>query len=154
MIRTQSCDSHRAGSHSIFLFLCDTGITVLLVISVGRRFSRGPETHGNTWSATKGYLGDRRQTGPELHHSSVKTQNEQRRDYKVSDRQSAMWSWNYCYYFRSIMSMDARDQFHVDMVEQMLKFTPSPEERALLDEHAEEMEHLARADRFLFELSK
>ena len=25
--------------------------------------------------------------------------------------------------------MDARDQFPVDMVEQMLKFTPSPEER-------------------------
>jgi len=40
------------------------------------------------------------------------------------------------------------------MVEQMLKFTPSPEERALLDEHAEEIDHLARADRFLFELSK
>ena len=27
------------------------------------------------------------------------------------------------------MTMDARDQFPVDMVEQMLKFTPSPEER-------------------------
>ena len=52
------------------------------------------------------------------------------------------------------MTMDARDQFPVDMVEQMLKFTPSPEERALLDEHAEEIDHLARADRFLFELSK
>ena len=55
---------------------------------------------------------------------------------------------------KAIMSMDARDVFPVDMVEQMLKFTPTPEERALLDEHAEEMEHLARADRFLFELSK
>jgi len=55
---------------------------------------------------------------------------------------------------RAIMSMDSRDQFPVDMVEQMLKFTPSPEERALLDEHAEEIDHLARADRFLFELSK
>ena len=50
--------------------------------------------------------------------------------------------------------MDGRDQFPVDMVEQMLKFTPSPEERALLDEHADEIDHLARADRFLFELSK
>ena len=56
--------------------------------------------------------------------------------------------------FRAIMTMDARDQFPVDMVEQMLKFTPSPEERALLDEHADEIDHLARADRFLFELSK
>jgi len=55
---------------------------------------------------------------------------------------------------RAIMTMDSRDQFPVDMVEQMLKFTPSPEERALLDEHADEIDHLARADRFLFELSK
>ena len=55
---------------------------------------------------------------------------------------------------RAILTMDARDQFPVDMVEQMLKFTPSPEERALLDEHADEIDHLARADRFLFELSK
>ena len=31
-----------------------------------------------------------------------------------------------------IMSMDNRDVFPVDMVEQMLKFTPTPEERALL----------------------
>jgi len=55
---------------------------------------------------------------------------------------------------RAILTMDGRDQFPVDMVEQMLKFTPSPEERALLDEHADEIDHLARADRFLFELSK
>jgi len=55
---------------------------------------------------------------------------------------------------KAIMTMDARDQFPVDMVEQMLKFTPSPEERALLDEHADDIDHLARADRFLFELSK
>ena len=46
------------------------------------------------------------------------------------------------------MSMDARANFPTDMVEQMLKFTPTPEERAMLDEHAEEMEHLARADRY------
>ena len=46
------------------------------------------------------------------------------------------------------MSMDCRANFQTDMVEQMLKFTPTPEERAMLDEHAEEMEHLARADRY------
>ena len=50
-------------------------------------------------------------------------------------------------YSRAIMSMDMRDQFPVDMVEQMLKFTPTPEERALLDEHADDIDHLARADR-------
>ena len=47
------------------------------------------------------------------------------------------------------MSMDARANFPTDMVEQMLKFTPTPEERAMLDEHAEEMDHLARADRYV-----
>jgi len=50
--------------------------------------------------------------------------------------------------------MDSGERFPADMVEQMLKFTPSPEERALLDEHADELDSLARADRFLFELSK
>ena len=60
----------------------------------------------------------------------------------------------YIHSYRSIMSMDARSMLVTDMVEQMLKFTPSPEERALLDEHADEIDHLARADRFLFELSK
>eukprot|EP00095_Tigriopus_kingsejongensis_P000197 snap_masked-scaffold41_size498431-processed-gene-1.12 protein:Tk00197 transcript:snap_masked-scaffold41_size498431-processed-gene-1.12-mRNA-1 annotation:"disheveled-associated activator of" len=55
---------------------------------------------------------------------------------------------------KAIMSMDSREHFPADMVEQMLKFTPTPEERALLDEHADEIDHLARADRFLFELSK
>lgn len=43
--------------------------------------------------------------------------------------------------------MDSRDQFPADMVEQMLKFTPTPEERALLDEHADELEHLGRKKR-------
>ena len=64
-------------------------------------------------------------------------------------------SWNRCRsneeITKAIMSMDGRDVFPVDMVEQMLKFTPTPEERALLDEHAEELDHMARADRFLFE---
>ena len=64
-------------------------------------------------------------------------------------------SWNNCRsneeITKAIMSMDGRDVFPVDMVEQMLKFTPTPEERALLDEHAEELDHMARADRFLFE---
>lgn len=55
---------------------------------------------------------------------------------------------------RSILSMDANEQLPIDMVEQLLKFTPSAEERALLDEHSEDIDSLARADRFLFEISK
>lgn len=53
-----------------------------------------------------------------------------------------------------IMSMDSRDQLPLDMVEQLLKFTPSSEEAALLEEHSEEIDNLARADRFLYEISK
>lgn len=57
-------------------------------------------------------------------------------------------------YFRAILSMDSNEQLPIDMVEQLLKFTPSAEERALLDEHSEDIESLARADRFLYEISK
>ncbi|XP_063226391.1 disheveled-associated activator of morphogenesis 1 isoform X2 [Bacillus rossius redtenbacheri] len=55
---------------------------------------------------------------------------------------------------RAILSMDSKDQLPIDMVEQLLKFTPSAEESALLEEHSEEIDSLARADRFLYEISK
>ncbi|BFG00259.1 disheveled-associated activator of morphogenesis 1 [Drosophila madeirensis] len=55
---------------------------------------------------------------------------------------------------KAILSMDCNEQLQLDMVEQLLKFTPSAEERALLDEHSEDIESLARADRFLYEISK
>ncbi|KAL1138866.1 hypothetical protein AAG570_008928, partial [Ranatra chinensis] len=53
-----------------------------------------------------------------------------------------------------ILSMDSRDELPPDMVEQLLKFTPSSEEAALLEEHSDEIDNLARADRFLYEISK
>ncbi|XP_049825993.1 disheveled-associated activator of morphogenesis 1 isoform X2 [Aethina tumida] len=55
---------------------------------------------------------------------------------------------------KAILSMDSKEQLPIDMVEQLLKFTPSPEEAALLEEHSDEIESLARADRFLYEISK
>ncbi|XP_061390121.1 disheveled-associated activator of morphogenesis 1 [Musca vetustissima] len=55
---------------------------------------------------------------------------------------------------KAILSMDCNEQLALDMVEQLLKFTPSAEERALLDEHSEDIDSLARADRFLYEISK
>lgn len=58
------------------------------------------------------------------------------------------------YDLRAILSMDSKDQLPIDMVEQLLKFTPSAEEAALLEEHSEEIDSLARADRFLYEISK
>lgn len=53
---------------------------------------------------------------------------------------------------KAILSMDNKEQLPMDMVEQLLKFTPSPEEAALLEEHSDDT--LARADRFLYEISK
>ncbi|XP_044737044.1 disheveled-associated activator of morphogenesis 1 isoform X2 [Chrysoperla carnea] len=53
-----------------------------------------------------------------------------------------------------ILSMDSKEQLPIDMVEQLLKFTPSTEEAALLEEHSDEIDSLARADRFLYEISK
>ncbi|XP_076030296.1 disheveled-associated activator of morphogenesis-like protein [Oratosquilla oratoria] len=55
---------------------------------------------------------------------------------------------------RVLLKMDSDSELAPDMVEQLLKFTPSPEEKAMLEEHADEIEMLARADRFLLEISK
>ncbi|XP_076360416.1 disheveled-associated activator of morphogenesis 1-like isoform X3 [Tachypleus tridentatus] len=55
---------------------------------------------------------------------------------------------------KAILSMDSKDQLPKDMVEQLMKFTPNPEEKALLDEHSAEIESMARADRFLYEISR
>ena len=50
--------------------------------------------------------------------------------------------------------MDSDGELAPDMVEQLLKFTPTAEEKAMLEEHLDEIENLARADRFLYEISK
>ncbi|XP_060532378.1 disheveled-associated activator of morphogenesis 1 isoform X2 [Cylas formicarius] len=55
---------------------------------------------------------------------------------------------------KAILSMDSKENLPIDMIEQLLKFTPSPEESALLEEHSDEIDSLARADRFLYEISK
>ncbi|XP_064489611.1 disheveled-associated activator of morphogenesis 1-like isoform X2 [Ornithodoros turicata] len=55
---------------------------------------------------------------------------------------------------KAILSMDSKDQIPKDMVEQLLKFLPSPEEKTLLEEHSTEMESMAKADRFLYEISR
>lgn len=50
--------------------------------------------------------------------------------------------------------MDSDGELAPDMVEQLLKFTPTIEEKTMLEEHQDEMDTLARADRFLFQISK
>lgn len=50
--------------------------------------------------------------------------------------------------------MDVDGALAPDMVEQLLKFTPTPEEKSMLEEHAEEISSFSRADKFLYEISK
>ena len=53
---------------------------------------------------------------------------------------------------RAILSMDQMDQLPLDMIEQLLKFTPNNEEKQLLEE--QDIEILARADTFLLHISR
>lgn len=57
-------------------------------------------------------------------------------------------------FFRALLSMDSKEELPMDMVEQLLKFIPTNEERALLDERNSDLDALSRADRFLHDVSK
>ena len=50
--------------------------------------------------------------------------------------------------------MDNDNEFNPDMLEQLLKFTPTSEEKEKLDEHSDSLQLLSRADRFLYDISK
>ncbi|XP_064600215.1 disheveled-associated activator of morphogenesis 1-like [Liolophura sinensis] len=55
---------------------------------------------------------------------------------------------------RAVLNMDAQEDLPKDMVEQLLKFVPTVEETQLLAEHGNDMDSMARADKFLYEMSK
>lgn len=55
---------------------------------------------------------------------------------------------------RALLSMDSAESLPKDMVEQLLKYVPTPEEISLLKEHEKEKDNMAKADRFFFEMSK
>ncbi|MEQ2250550.1 Dishevelled associated activator of morphogenesis 2 [Ilyodon furcidens] len=55
---------------------------------------------------------------------------------------------------RAILEMDEREELAKDMLEQLLKFIPEKSDVDLLEEHKHELERMARADRFLFEMSR
>lgn len=54
----------------------------------------------------------------------------------------------------AIYSMDSDDKLSKDMLEQMLKFVPSSDEQNLFDGHSDQLDMFARADRFLYEMSR
>ncbi|MGH0147168.1 UNVERIFIED_CONTAM: hypothetical protein FKN15_041487 [Acipenser sinensis] len=55
---------------------------------------------------------------------------------------------------RAILEMDEQEDLAKDMLEQLLKFVPEKSDIDLLEEHRHEIERMARADRFLFEMSR
>ena len=50
--------------------------------------------------------------------------------------------------------MDAKDELPNHMIEQLLKFVPTQEEEALLNENSSESLNMAGPDRFLYTMSK
>eukprot|EP00795_Rhopilema_esculentum_P003286 gene3286-1616_t len=54
----------------------------------------------------------------------------------------------------AILSMDSDEKLSKDMLEQMLKFVPSPDEQNLLNGHGDQLDLFARSDRFLYEMSR
>ncbi|XP_055041669.2 disheveled-associated activator of morphogenesis 1b isoform X2 [Misgurnus anguillicaudatus] len=55
---------------------------------------------------------------------------------------------------RAILTMDEQEDLPKDMLEQMLKFIPEKSDVDLLEEHKHELDRMAKADRFLYEMSR
>ncbi|KAI4895588.1 hypothetical protein NFI96_000899 [Prochilodus magdalenae] len=55
---------------------------------------------------------------------------------------------------RAILTMDEHEDLPKDMLEQLLKFIPEKSDVDLLEEHKHELDRMARADRFLYEMSR
>ncbi|XP_060018776.1 disheveled-associated activator of morphogenesis 2 [Lagenorhynchus albirostris] len=55
---------------------------------------------------------------------------------------------------QAILMMDEQEDLAKDMLEQLLKFIPEKSDIDLLEEHKHEIERMARADRFLYEMSR
>ncbi|XP_077341514.1 disheveled-associated activator of morphogenesis 2 [Lithobates pipiens] len=55
---------------------------------------------------------------------------------------------------KAIMEMDEQEDLPKDMLEQLLKFVPEKSDIDLLEEHKHEIDRMARADRFLYEMSR
>ena len=60
-----------------------------------------------------------------------------------------------CGYFTNIILICFQSEdLSKDMLEQLIKFIPTKEEVDLLNEHKNEIKRMARADRFLYEMSQ
>lgn len=55
---------------------------------------------------------------------------------------------------KAILSVDENDELSKDMIEQLLKYVPTSDEKNLLNAHNKDIEQFARADRFLYDMSR
>nr|CAB3236063.1 disheveled-associated activator of morphogenesis 2 [Phallusia mammillata] len=55
---------------------------------------------------------------------------------------------------RAVLSCDKSEDLQKDMLEQLIKYIPTKEEVDMLNEHKSDISKMARADRFLFEMSQ
>ncbi|XP_062862920.1 disheveled-associated activator of morphogenesis 1 isoform X2 [Trichomycterus rosablanca] len=55
---------------------------------------------------------------------------------------------------RAILTMDEQEDLPKDMLEQLLKFVPEKSDVDLLEEHKHELDRMAKADRFLYDMSR
>ncbi|XP_051951541.1 disheveled-associated activator of morphogenesis 1-like isoform X2 [Xyrauchen texanus] len=55
---------------------------------------------------------------------------------------------------RAILTMDEQEDLPKDMLEQMQKFVPEKSDVDVLEEHKHELDRMAKADRFLYEMSR
>uniref|UniRef100_G3P7P5 Dishevelled associated activator of morphogenesis 1b n=1 Tax=Gasterosteus aculeatus aculeatus TaxID=481459 RepID=G3P7P5_GASAC len=55
---------------------------------------------------------------------------------------------------RAILTMDEQEDLPKDMLEQLLKFVPEKSDVDLLEEHKHELDRMAKADRFFYEMSR
>merc|ERR1712136_449141 len=54
----------------------------------------------------------------------------------------------------AVLNCDQSEDLSKDMLEQLIKFIPTKEEIDLLTEHKNDIKRMARADRFLYEMSQ
>ncbi|KAM4540814.1 disheveled-associated activator of morphogenesis 1 [Fundulus diaphanus] len=55
---------------------------------------------------------------------------------------------------QAVLSMDDQEELPKDMLDQLLRFVPEKSDVDLLEEHKHELERMARADRFLYDMSR
>ncbi|XP_034015353.1 disheveled-associated activator of morphogenesis 1 [Thalassophryne amazonica] len=55
---------------------------------------------------------------------------------------------------QAVLTMDEQEDLPKDMLEQLLKFVPEKSDTEVLEEHKHELERMAKADRFLFDMNR